>query len=269
MENNAPTQAQFEENVGSIMEEVRYIREQFEEVWMAMRAKSFGVMDKRVKRYDTLSEGDLVYTWIPKLLQRKLGSRWEGPHRVDKVLNDQVGNRVLVNGKMEHAFNLKRGLKREPAINNTDGRGAKNDTLQEIEPTEIPLIENSNDQGVTESGNEIGDVNSAIEPASFSEPSSPNLQSHLAKEIDANAQPDRAEEMDLRDELDIPSGSVDNFPENLENLSSPELRLAMESDNRRGEKRKLRDSAKEALKRIRAAMAILCWDKPGGELLIF
>ena len=248
VEDVIPSDEHFEENLRSIMDEVRFIREQFEEVWVEMRSRSFGVMDKRVKRYDKLSPGDLVYTWIPKLMQKKLGSRWEGPYQVEKVLNDEVGNRVLVNGKMEHAFNLKRGLKRK-----------EEKPVSESEPVENEPNETTPDQ--------IERLPRILEDQS----SAPNATERdmIIPQSNKKSSEVMAEER-IGEILDERYGDpFEALPEENENQPSEVLFPASGPPERRGEKRKERESAKEALKKIRAALAIMSWDRPGGELLIF
>ena len=92
------------------MREIIEIRHIFEETWKQMRSKSFNALKRKVRKVDQYESGDYVYVWIPKLMQDKIGTRWTGPYLVEKKINDN-GNLVLVNGKIEHAYNLKKAIK--------------------------------------------------------------------------------------------------------------------------------------------------------------
>ena len=106
-----PVEEHEQENVELIVQELTGIRESFEEIWKSLRHNSFKNMQRMAANIEKLSEGDYVYVHIPKLLQRKYGSRWEGPKLVDKVLTES-GTLLLVDGKLEHAFNLKKAFLR-------------------------------------------------------------------------------------------------------------------------------------------------------------
>ena len=119
VENPIPSQEQVEENLSVIMSEMNTIRESFEDIWMELREKSMSEMERKVQRVELFKEGDSVYVWIPKLLQQKVGSRWAGPFTVEKMLGEN-GNRMIVNGKEEHAFNLKKCKEKEVEISGPD-----------------------------------------------------------------------------------------------------------------------------------------------------
>ena len=128
-EDPSPNQDQFEENISGIRGESQAIAEQFEEIWKQLRASSMSSLKARVRPAATIKEGDYVYSWIPKLLQVKDGSRWDGPMLVQKQITPS-GTMFLVNGKVEHAFNLKKAFVREHDRPINDAR--------ELEPVSKP-----------------------------------------------------------------------------------------------------------------------------------
>jgi hypothetical protein len=102
-----PEESQVFENIGSLIEERRAVARKYEEVWKALRTKSVRNMGRKVRNVDVLKVGDSVYAWIPKLRKQKHGPLWEGPYQVQEILTP-TATIVRVNGKVEHAFNLKR-----------------------------------------------------------------------------------------------------------------------------------------------------------------
>ena len=92
--------------VQRIEQERKEIYSRFENIWKEMRAASMREVRRKGGRLERFSEGQYVYIWIPReTRESKLGPRWEGPFRVDRVLGEaryQVGDRV------EHSNNMKR-----------------------------------------------------------------------------------------------------------------------------------------------------------------
>lgn len=109
VEDPVPNDSIVRENLESYRMEAAMIGEKFEEIWKQLRQRSFREVGKRAKRPVELEVGDLVYVWIPKLLQEKHGTRWSGPYKIEERLTIS-GTKFLVNGKEEHAFNLKKAL---------------------------------------------------------------------------------------------------------------------------------------------------------------
>jgi hypothetical protein len=102
-----PTDEQVMEGLSVTQEELQGIRDKYEEVWKLMRQERFlSMKDKSHGRVAEFSVGDRVYVWIPKLLQNKIGSRWEGPYNVESKVTES-GTIWMVNGKAEHAYNMK------------------------------------------------------------------------------------------------------------------------------------------------------------------
>ena len=117
VDNPAPNEEQFQENIPVMLQEIDLVRYRFEEIWKSLREKSYSTMEGKIKRVDKLEVGDQVYSWIPKLLQSKYGERWQGPFVVEEVLSNS-GTLVLIRGKVEHAYNLKKVNWRGSAVEN-------------------------------------------------------------------------------------------------------------------------------------------------------
>ena len=63
-----------------------------------------------MKNQELVKTGDLVLIWIPKSRREKTSNRWEGPFVVERVLSEV---RVVINGKEEHVYNLKKFVRKE------------------------------------------------------------------------------------------------------------------------------------------------------------
>ena len=110
-EDPIPSEVEIRENLSSLEGEASYIRGKFEAIWEDLREKSMKEMSRKTRRLDELRAGNWVYVYIPKLLQKKCGPRWEGPYQVEKVITES-GTQLLVRGKVEHALNVKRAFVR-------------------------------------------------------------------------------------------------------------------------------------------------------------
>jgi hypothetical protein len=109
-----PSDTQIQENLKSLMDETEDIRSRFEEIWKRLRQDSFNNIEQRMQRSDKFEPGDKVYVWIPKLRREgKCGPAWEGPYTVTRRLTES-GTLLEVNGRNEHAYNLKRAITVSP-----------------------------------------------------------------------------------------------------------------------------------------------------------
>jgi hypothetical protein len=81
------------------------IADLYEDIWKDLRAKSMDQMRKTIKSKLELKVGDLVYVWVPPT--SKISPKWTGPHKVEEVRSSV---QYVVNGRLEHVFNLKRAV---------------------------------------------------------------------------------------------------------------------------------------------------------------
>jgi len=105
LEDPRPTDEQVCDNLDTLGVELFEMREKFEEIWKSLLEKSFRTIAKRYKPTDTLKAGELVLRWVPDTSRRKLENRWEGPFKIERTISDVI---VLIDGKEEHVYNLKR-----------------------------------------------------------------------------------------------------------------------------------------------------------------
>jgi hypothetical protein len=109
VDNPVPSDEQVGNGLSTIQREMAVVRENFEGIWKANRQVSFNCMAEKQQREARVEVGDMVYVWIPKLLQDKIGARWEGPYLIEDRVTKE-GTIWKVNGKQEHAYNLKKAV---------------------------------------------------------------------------------------------------------------------------------------------------------------
>jgi hypothetical protein len=95
------------ENAEDAMQRRMEYLEEYEEVWKQMREASAREIGRRQRGKDQLEIGDSVFVFVPKLLRTKVDVRWAGPFTLQAKLTATTWQ---VNGKVEHAFNLKRAV---------------------------------------------------------------------------------------------------------------------------------------------------------------
>ena len=74
----APEESEIVDGVETVLSESKLVAESFEEIWKQLRARSFEALSRRVRVEDVFAEGEYVYIYIPKLLQKKSGGSLEG-----------------------------------------------------------------------------------------------------------------------------------------------------------------------------------------------
>jgi hypothetical protein len=86
------------------LDERKRLLEWHEEVWIEMRAASAREIQRRMKGTDRVRVGAEVYVYVPRIRRNKTEPAWVGPYKVEEKLSSVTW---VVNGKVEHSFNLK------------------------------------------------------------------------------------------------------------------------------------------------------------------
>jgi hypothetical protein len=105
VEDPTPTEMQMIDAVESICTNRSFIIKVFDDTWKRMRTAAIKEIGKRHKNAEQLRLGDRVYVWVPRLTRGKLDPQWEGPFEITEKLSPVMW---LVNGKVEHVYNLKK-----------------------------------------------------------------------------------------------------------------------------------------------------------------
>ena len=101
------------------IEDRRRILGWYEEVWKEMRKASAKEVLRRQKAPVGLRVGSSVYVYVPRLRRRKTDPKWEGPFTVEERVS---AVKWKINGKVEHAYNLKLAQNEADLVSASDTR---------------------------------------------------------------------------------------------------------------------------------------------------